>query len=68
MDWRVEVMEMKPTPAGLQATGEWRRLEDGWKKLESREEAEALAACFRSPTRVVDEGSSRVHPDSTRGS
>ena len=62
--WHVEVMEMKPTPAGLRATGRWRRLGEGWKKLESKEEAETLAACFAPPTRVVEAGSSKEPPDS----
>ena len=57
MGWRVELMEMEPTSEGLRATGRWRPLDDGWKKLESREEAEDLASSFRCPTRVVETGS-----------
>ena len=62
MTWRVEVMEMKPTPAGLRATGVWQPLGEGWKKLNTREEAEALAACFRPPTRVIEIGSPGCTP------
>ena len=60
MGWRVEVMEMKSTPSGLQPTGTWRPLGQGWKTLHTREEAQALAACFRPPTRVVETGSPGV--------
>ena len=47
MDWRVEVTEMKPAPLGLQPTGAWRPPGEGWKTLNTREVAEALAVCFR---------------------
>ena len=57
MGWGVvELMEMKPTSEGLRAAGRW-PLDDGWKKLESREEAEERASSFRCPTRVVETGS-----------
>ena len=62
MSSRVQVMEMEPTPAGLRPTGRWRALDEGWKKLDTREEAEALAGCFAVPTRLVKIGSSRVCP------
>ena len=68
MSWRVEVMEMQPTPGGLRPTGQWRPLGEGWKKLDTREEAEALAACCRPPTCVVEIGSPRMGPDPERRS
>ena len=51
---------MKPTPrdsSPRERGGRWAGMEN----THSREEAEALAACFRPPTRVVETGSPGVH-------